>query len=64
MVLECSETTLQIYAAVPMNILTKLKGLAKNEWLEAFKDRLMELKGISDALWNLLITKLEHFKRG
>ena len=37
-----------------MNILTKLKGIAKLEWIKTLEHKLEELKGISDALWKFL----------
>ena len=54
MVSECGKTSLQISVVVPVNILTKSKGMAKPEWLETLKHRLEELKGVSDALWDSL----------
>ena len=54
MVSECGKTSLEISAAIPLITLTKPKGMAKPEWLEALEHRLGELEGISDTLWDFL----------
>ena len=54
MVSEHGETTLYIAATVPLNILTKPKGMAKPEWVEALEHKLEELEGVSNALWESL----------
>ena len=43
-----------ISTIMPMNTLTKPKGMMKLKWMDALKYKLEELKGISDALWESL----------
>ena len=54
MVSERGETSFEISAAIPLITLTKSKGMAKPEWLEALEHRHGELEGVSDALWDCL----------